>query len=87
MGILSQLSGNEANNKWTVDQEVAFISGIFRGDTPKQLEEATGRPKTGFYAKKKQLLKRLSEAGITDESTLEEVVAVIRGNTYNEGAA
>ena len=76
MSILNQLKGTGSKSKWTQEEEVAFLEGMFGGMSGDELAKHVGRPKTGFYAKRAQLEKKFAAAGIT-EANLEDCIAAI----------
>jgi len=82
MNVLSQLkSSSKANgkNRWSADEEVLFFTLKYIDNKgPTEIEETIGRSKLGFYAKTASIMKRLEQADLAEDHTLEDIIEVIR---------
>lgn len=88
MSILDSLTSNGGSKtKWTYDQELTFVLGVIDGVEAGTLEEQTGRPKTGFYAKRQSMLKFLKEKGCETREDVIRAIAVRHGKNADDAVA
>jgi len=84
MSILNSIAGtnSKASSKWTDDEKVKYFEGLCSGLTGQALADHVGRPATGFNHRNKNLAKMFEDAGLTEDSTQQDAIDVIRG-TYD----
>jgi len=84
MSILNSIAGvaNQSSKKWTVEETVTYFKALCAGKKGQELADIVGRPATGFNHRNKSLEKMFAAAGLDENSSQEDCIAVING-TYD----